>query len=116
MAKKVQEAPVKMTKTMIEDGVMSLTGLSRKDVKAVISALSEVVVDALSAQKLTKADKNGPKIAVLPGKLSIYKSRRPATKARVGMNPATGEQIEIAAKPARIVIKAFVHRALKDEA
>jgi nucleoid DNA-binding protein len=39
---------------------------------------------------------------------------KPATKKRLGRNPATGEQIMIAAKPARTVVKVSALKALKE--
>jgi nucleoid DNA-binding protein len=39
---------------------------------------------------------------------------RPATKARPGRNPATGETIMIKAKPARTVVKALALKSLKE--
>ena len=39
---------------------------------------------------------------------------KPATKARTGRNPQTGEEIEIKAKPKRTVVKALPLKALKE--
>ena len=50
----------------------------------------------------------------MPGLLKIRSVKRPATKARMGRNPATGEEITIAAKPAHNVIRLSALKALKD--
>jgi nucleoid DNA-binding protein len=46
--------------------------------------------------------------------LKIKRVTRPATKARPGRNPATGETIMIKAKPARTVVKALALKSLKE--
>ena len=45
--------------------------------------------------------------------VKVRRVTKPATKKRLGRNPATGEQILIAAKPARTVVKVSAFRALK---
>jgi nucleoid DNA-binding protein len=45
--------------------------------------------------------------------VKIRKVVKPRTKARMGRNPATGESIQIPAKPQRTVIKAVTLAALK---
>jgi nucleoid DNA-binding protein len=46
--------------------------------------------------------------------LKLTVTKKPATKARDGVNPFTGEPITIAAKPARNVVRARVLKSLKD--
>ena len=50
----------------------------------------------------------------LPGLLKIYVHTRPSTKERTGRNPATGEEIKIAAKPAKKVVKVRALKKLKE--
>jgi len=70
--------------------------LSRADVKRVLAALEDVVLEELG---------NAEKVKI--GNLVQLAVRvRPATKARKGRNPATGEEITIAAKPAAVALKA----------
>lgn len=45
--------------------------------------------------------------------LKVIRGTKPATKKRVGRNPATGEPLEIPAKPKRDVIKTTVLKSLK---
>jgi hypothetical protein len=58
--------------------------------------------------------KKGPGIFTLPGLLKVKRVEKPATKARQGRNPQTGEAIMIKAKPKRTVVKALPLKALKE--
>ena len=58
------------------------------------------VIDALEALIAANISK-GPGVFNLPGLLKIYVHERPATKERMGRNPATGEEIKIAARAAK---------------
>ena len=46
--------------------------------------------------------------------MRITVKRKPATKARMGINPFTKEEVMFKAKPARNVVKVRPLRALKD--
>ena len=46
--------------------------------------------------------------------VKIRRVRKPARKARMGRNPATGEEMKIAAKPATTVVRVSALKALKD--
>ncbi len=74
-----------MTKSALLAALAEKTGLSKKDVGAFLESLSDM------AYKEVK--KSG--MFVLPGFGKMVKVHRPA---RMGRNPATGEQIKIAAK------------------
>ena len=50
----------------------------------------------------------------VPGLMKIKVVRKPATKARKGVNPFTGEAMTFKAKPARNVVKVLPLKALKD--
>lgn len=81
------------------------TGLTKKDVGTVFDAL----------QMLVKRDlKRGPGMFTVPGLMKIKVVRKPATKARPGINPFTGEEIMIKAKPARNVVKVTPLKNLKE--
>ncbi|MGB6976796.1 MAG: HU family DNA-binding protein [Gammaproteobacteria bacterium] len=80
--------------------------LKRKQVAEVIKGLSELVEAHIK--------KNGPGIYTLPGLVKIKVVRKPATKARKGTNPFTGEETIFKAKPARNVIKVRPLKKLKD--
>ena len=85
-----------MTQTQLADAVADRAGTSRADAKRVLTALEEVVLDQI-------ADAEKVKIGSV---VQIEVRVRPATKARPGRNPATGEEITIAAKPASVAVKA----------
>jgi DNA-binding protein HU-beta len=87
---------VALTQTQLADAVAEISGLSRTQAKAALSALEEVVLDEIG---------NAEKVKI--GNLVQLTVRlKPATKARQGRNPATGEEITIAAKPASVDVRA----------
>ncbi len=88
-----------MNKSELVDAVAEKTGLSKKDVAGAIDAFQEVIGDAL-----VKRDK-----VALVGFGTFQTSDR---KARAGINPKTGEKIQIAA---RTVPKFVVGKALKQK-
>lgn len=102
MAKKSDKP---LSKTDILNELAEATQQSRKEVGAVLEAL-----EALIAKNVSK----GPGVFNLPGLLKIYVHTRPATKERTGRNPATGEEIKIAAKPAKKVVKVRALKKLKE--
>ena len=85
-----------MTQTQLADAVAEKSGLSRADAKKAISALEEVVLDEIG---------NAEKVKI-GGVVQLDVRVRPATDARPGRNPATGEEIMISAKPASVAVKA----------
>ncbi len=74
-----------MTKAQIMSAMAEKTGLSKKEVIA--------FMDALTSMAYSEVKTNGE--FVLPGFGKLVKVNR---KARMGVNPATGEKIQIAAK------------------
>ena len=83
-------------------------------------ALSDGVIaaigpaDRLRAQYPGATELDATSCLVIPGMLKLKVVRRPATKAKQGVNPFTKEPMTIKAKPARNVIKALPLKALKD--
>jgi nucleoid DNA-binding protein len=84
----------------------SKTGLSKKQIGGVFDALTGFIHDQVG--------KKGPGVITMPGLLKIKRVEKPATKARPGRNPMTGEEIMIPAKPKRTVVKALCLKALKE--
>ena len=82
------------------------TGLSRKQIATVFDELTNLIKRDVG--------KKGPGVFALPGLLKIKRVNKPATKARQGRNPATGEPMMIKAKPARTVIRAQPLKSLKE--
>ena len=50
------------------------------------------------------------------GLVKVKRVEKPATKERMGRNPATGEPMVISAKPKRTVVKALALKTLKEMA
>ena len=65
---------------------------------------------------IVKADlsKRGPGALNVAGLMKVTVQRKPATKARKGINPFTGEETVFKAKPARNVVKVRPLKGLKD--
>ena len=104
MAKAAAKKPP--TKTEIYSNISESTGLSKKDVGAIFDALNDEIARALS--------KKGPQSFTLPGLCKIVVQNKPATPAREGVNPFTGEKTMFKAKPARNVVKVRPLKKLKD--
>ena len=85
-----------MTQTQLADAVAEKAGLSRADAKKAIAALEDVVVEQIGKAEKVK----------IGGVVQIEARYRPPTQEREGRNPATGETITIAAKPASVAVKA----------
>lgn len=75
----------KMTKSQVLAALAEKTGMAKKDVAGFLDNLANLAYDEVK--------KNGE--FVLPGFGKMVKAHR---KARTGINPATGEKIQIAAK------------------
>ena len=56
----------------------------------------------------------GPGMFTVPGLFKVKVVKKPATKAREGINPFTGEPTIFKAKPARKVVKVLALKGLKD--
>jgi nucleoid DNA-binding protein len=97
MAKK-NAAP---TKSQIVSAVAGATDLSKKQVGAVLDSLNSAMKKALK----------GAGVFTLPGVCKMRVVKKPATKAREGVNPFTGEKMMIKAKPASKKVRI---RALKN--
>jgi len=103
VAKKVAKA---RTKSALVTTISDATKLSRKDVGAVFDALGNVMKCDLG--------KKGPGVFMLPGLMKVRVITKPATKARKGTNPFTGEPMTFKAKPARNIVRIRPLSALKD--
>jgi nucleoid DNA-binding protein len=104
---KLKSIAKRQTKLQILQAIADDTGLERKQVAAVFTSLGELVQRHM--QKRGSGEFSIPDTGV-----KIRRVKKPAAKARTGRNPATGEQITIAAKPAHNVIRLSALKALKD--
>ena len=107
MATKATTKDKPLTKTEILNALAEGSGLTKKEVTAVLDELSALISKNLG--------KRGPGVFNMPGLLKIQVQRKPATKATTRPNPfKPGEMMQVAAKPARNVVKVRPLKALKE--
>jgi len=106
MATKTAPIKARYSKTQILDQIATTTGLTRKQVAAVLDSLGDVIE--------AHVKKNAVGEFVLPGLLKVSTVRKPAVKARKGINPFTKEEVTFKAKPASTVVKVRPLKKLKD--
>ena len=102
-AAKNSKAP---TKSEILNHISEETDLTRKEVSAVFDSLEGLIKKTLKG--------NEPGNFTMPGLMKIKVVKKPATKARKGINPFTGEETMFKAKPARNVVKIRAMKAIKE--
>lgn len=91
------------TKSEVINHIVSDTGLSRSEVSAVFDSLSTCIRKNLR--------RSG--IFTVPGLMKLRVIKKPATKARKGVNPFTGEATTFKAKPASKRVRVSPLKALK---
>lgn len=95
-----------LNKSQLLMEVAEATDLSKKQVGSVVEVLGTVMHRHLK--------KGGAGEFTLPGLIKCVVKRKPATKARKGINPFTGEMITFKAKPARNIVKVRALKKLKE--
>lgn len=105
--RKAKAITSKQTKTQILQAIAEETGLNRKQVAEVFISLGGLV-------KGHMARRGSGEFAIPETGVKIRRVVKPARKARMGRNPATGEAIKIPAKRATTVVKVSALKALKD--
>jgi len=95
-----------MTKSALYMTIAEKTGLKKKDVVAVFDELTSIINGHIK--------KNAAGLFTMPGLMKVKVIRKPATKARKGINPFTGEPTVFKAKPARNVVKVLALKGLKE--
>jgi nucleoid DNA-binding protein len=105
-AKKAGPISEKMTKSQIVASISESTGLSKKQVGSVMDAMDSLVERSIK--------KRGVGEFTVPGMLKITTVKKPARKARKGINPFTGEETVFKAKPASIAVKVRPLKKLKE--
>jgi nucleoid DNA-binding protein len=103
---KVSAAATPRSKSDVFGTIAQHAGLHRRDVAAVFHALGSLIKADLS--------KGSAGVFKVPGMMRITVTRKPATKARPGINPFTKEEVMFKAKPARNVVRVRPLRGLKD--
>ncbi len=87
-----------MTKSQLMEALASKSGMAKKDVVNLMNVIADMAY--------SEVKRNGE--FVMPGFGKMVKMKR---AARMGRNPATGEQIQI---PAKTVVKFRLSKAAKD--
>ena len=103
---KVSASAKPRSKSDVFGTIAQHAGLHRRDVAAVFHTLGSLIKADLS--------KLGAGVFKVPGMMRITVIRKPATKARLGLNPFTKEEVMFKAKPARNVVRVRPLRGLKD--
>ncbi len=105
----VKKAPAikdKMTKSQIVASLAESTDLSKKQVNAVLEELNTLMERSIKKRSVGEF--------TIPGIMKITTVKKPARKARKGINPFTGEETVFKAKPASIAVKIRPLKKLKE--
>ena len=94
----------KLTKNQLIDAISETTEVSKADIKTVIEQMI-----AVGYKELNESGE-----FVVPGFVKMSVVNKPATEARMGVNPFTKEPMQFAAKPASKAVKASPIKAAKD--
>lgn len=94
------------TKSEVFNVIADESGVTKRQVAAMFDGLNTLIKKDLSTR--------GPGMFTVPGLMKITVQKKPATKARRGVNPFTGEQMMFKAKPARKVVKVRPLKKLKE--
>jgi nucleoid DNA-binding protein len=94
-----------MTQSELIEDLAERTGWKKSDVRHLLTEIEGVVQDNLAACIRTK----------IAG-VVIEPKLRKKQKARMGRNPATGDPVKIAAKPASVRVAARITKSLKEHA
>jgi nucleoid DNA-binding protein len=91
------------TKSEVLTQISKDTTLSRKQVASVFDSLGGVIKKSL----------RGNGLFTMPGLMKLKVVKKPATKAREGVNPFTGEKMTFKAKPASKKVRVLPLKSLK---
>jgi nucleoid DNA-binding protein len=102
---KVAASSKPRTKGGIYQTIAEHVGITRRDVAGVFHTLGSMIRTDL---------KGAAAVFKVPGLMRITVKRKPASKAHMGINPFTKEQVMLKAKPARNVVRIRPMKGLKD--
>ncbi len=109
-AKKVAKITAAKEKPRTKSEVLTIisdhVGISKKEAAQVFDVMGDMI--QVDLKKTSCGSFN------VPGMMKVSVQRKPATKARKGVNPFTKEEMVFKAKPARNVVKVRPLKALKD--
>lgn len=103
--KKMKAVKAKLSKAELVALLSADSDVSKGDVKRVLGSLERLMEASIA--------KRGMGSFTLPGLMKITTLRRPAVKARKGINPFTGEETWFKAKPARAQVRIRPLKKLK---
>jgi DNA-binding protein HU-beta len=95
-----------LTQTQLAAAIAERAELSKADAKSALAALEAIVLEQLGDAEKVK----------IGGLVQLTVRVKPAQKARKGRNPATGEEITIAAKKASVDVRARALTGAKNAA
>ena len=101
-AKKMKPVKSKLSKSQVFEALAEDSGMAESEVKKVLGSLERLIEASICEQ--------GYGQFTLPGMMKVTTVRRPAIKARRGINPFTKEETWFKAKPASTGVRI---RALK---
>lgn len=105
-AKKSGPITAKMTKSQIVADISDSTELSKKQVSSVMDAMEGLISRSIA--------KRGVGEFTIPGLMKVTTVKKPARKARKGINPFTKEETMFKAKPASIAVKVRPLKKMKE--
>ena len=96
----------KLSKSQLHALIAESADLSKKQVASVFDGLESLIERSIK--------KGGTGEFTLPGLLKITTVKKPARKARKGVNPFTGQETMFKAKPASTVVKVRALKKMKE--
>lgn len=103
--RKTTAIQAKMTKSQIVTEIADNLELTRKQVSGVFDELSHLIERSIRKRSVGEF--------AVPGLMKIMTVKKPAKKARKGINPFTGQEQMFKAKPASIAVKVRALKKLK---
>lgn len=104
--KKIKAVRDRYTKTQILTQIAENTELTRKQVSSVLDELTDIIEGHIKKRSCGEF--------VFPGLMKITTVKKPAKKARKGINPFTGEETMFKAKPASVAVKVRPLKKMKE--
>jgi nucleoid DNA-binding protein len=95
-----------MTKSQIVASVADSTGLTKKQVSSVLEEMDTLIERSIKKRSIGEF--------TIPGMMKITTVKKPAKKARKGINPFTGEETVFKAKPASVAVKVRPLKKMKE--
>lgn len=106
--KKITAISERYTKTQILNQISEKTELSRKQVQSVLDELTDIMEGHIKKRSCGEF--------LMPGLFKVVTVKKPARKARKGINPFNGEETTFAAKPASTQVKVRPLKRMKEMA